>query len=174
MVRRHTVIGLVLAVAVAGGGWGYAQQRNAPATLTLQDYMEIQQLYAAYARAVDLDSNGDGNSYAVLYTPDGEWSTGPGMIKGSAALAKMITRRYGQLKAQGWESRHANTNLLLTPTPEGARGSVYALVYDASTHPATINHSGVYDDLLVKTANGWRFKRRIFRRDGPQPVATSR
>jgi hypothetical protein len=37
---------LGLSIAIAGVTWGYAQQKKAAATLTPQDYIEIQQLYA--------------------------------------------------------------------------------------------------------------------------------
>jgi hypothetical protein len=46
-------------------------------TMDPQDYMEIQQLYAAYGHRMD---SGDAEGWANLYTPDGAWEKldGPG------------------------------------------------------------------------------------------------
>ena len=67
-----------IAVALALGAilpFGlHAQQRGhtaaAPMTLTALDYVEIQQLVAKYARAIDTCSN-NGYDYADLFTADG-------------------------------------------------------------------------------------------------------
>src|SRR5262245_26449621 len=47
-----------------------AQSAPKPGALTAQDYIEIQQLIAKYARAIDTCSN-NGYDYADLYTADG-------------------------------------------------------------------------------------------------------
>jgi len=62
-------------------------------------------------------------------------------------------------------SRHFNANLVITPTPEGAKGSVYLLLFNARNIPATIVETAIYDDTLVKTPQGWKFKRRVVWRD---------
>ena len=56
-------LGVVLTLAI-----GQAQPRTA--TLTPQDYIDIQQLLARYSDALDTCSN-DGYDYADLYVPDG-------------------------------------------------------------------------------------------------------
>jgi SnoaL-like domain len=61
--------------------------------------------------------------------------------------------------------RHFNANLLITPTPEGAKGSVYLLLFDARNVPATIVETAIYEDTLVKTSQGWKFKKRLVWRD---------
>ena len=66
---------------------------------------------------------------------------------------------------------------VITPTREGARGSCYLYELDTKTVPATLVKSGVYDDTLVKTPQGWRFKTRVESVDGdalsPRLRATS-
>jgi hypothetical protein len=76
--------------------------------------------------------------------------------KGKDALLKMGSR--GGL-------RHFTANLVVTPTPEGAKGSVYLLLFNARNIPATIVETAIYDDTLVKTPQGWRFKKRVVWRD---------
>jgi hypothetical protein len=77
-------------------------------------------------------------------------------IKGKDALL--------QLGGRGG-SRHFNANLVITPTPEGAKGSVYLLLFNARNIPATIVETAIYDDTLIKTPQGWRFKKRVVWRD---------
>jgi hypothetical protein len=60
--------------------------------------------------------------------------------------------------------RHFTVNLVITPTPEGAKGSVY-LLFNARSIPAMILETAIYDDTLIKTPQGWRFKKRVVWRD---------
>jgi SnoaL-like domain len=139
-----------------------ASEADAAPKLTADDYIEIQQLYAAYAHALD---KGESERFASTFVLDGEFTggRGPGRggearnpIKGKNALLEMGGR--GGL-------RHFNANLLITPTPEGAKGSVYLLLFDARNVPATIVETAIYEDTLVKTSQGWKFKKRLVWRD---------
>lgn len=148
---------------VAGFGWGVTHAAEGEASLTPQDYMEIQQLYSRYVRAADMGGSGDGSDWADCFTPDGEF----GNAKGPEALKKVIKNFHvNTLQKNGWSSRHTYTGLLITPTAEGAKGSVYALVFNVTAKPPFVDHSGVYEDWLVKTNVGWRFKKRIFKPNG--------
>jgi hypothetical protein len=140
----------------AAGGEGTAEK------LTADDYIEIQQLYANYAHALD---KGEGERFASTFVLDGEFTggRGPGRggevrnpIKGEDALLKMGSR--GGL-------RHFNANLAITPMPGGAKGSVYLLLFNVRNIPATIVETAIYEDMLVKTAHGWKFKKRVVWRD---------
>ena len=64
-----TALALCFAVTAA------AQERSKPAltTLTTQDYIDIQQLIARYAVAIDECTN-NGYDYAALYADDGWFS----------------------------------------------------------------------------------------------------
>jgi 3-phenylpropionate/cinnamic acid dioxygenase small subunit len=126
------------------------------------DYIEIQQLYAHYCHALDM---GSGEAFAACFTPDGEFTggRGPGKAnddrtprKGTAALTQM-----GNTSG----TRHFNVNLVLTRTPEGAKGSCYLLLYSARTTPDAWVEVAVYNDWLVKTGEGWKFKKRVVWRD---------
>ena len=50
---RKWIVGLVASGAIASAALLYAQQQRAGGSLTTQDYIEIQQLYATYAQAYD-------------------------------------------------------------------------------------------------------------------------
>ncbi len=62
-------------------------------------------------------------------------------------------------------TRHFVANLIITPTPEGAKGSCYLLLYSARTIPPSFTETAIYDDTLVKTPQGWKFKKRVVWRD---------
>src|SRR5262245_16786166 len=67
---------LLIVCAFVGGFLPHvvgAQQRAAAPTLTTQDYIDIQQLMARYAVAIDECTN-NGYDYAALYSDDGWFS----------------------------------------------------------------------------------------------------
>jgi SnoaL-like domain len=164
MSKSHFIVALSLSIASASVGWGYAQQRQVGPTLTAQDYFEIQQLYARYALYLD---TGDAASFADLWMPDGEFVAGRPAgqsnvtrtpLKGTEALTRMGS-------VGGW--RHFNSNVIITPTLDGADGTCYLARFNLrnSAVPAPIDETGIYKDTLVKTPQGWRFKKRISWRD---------
>ena len=59
----HTV--LALAVALGAITWAHAQQRTPPGSLTTQDYIDIQQLYARYNQTLD---RRDAEGWAGVFT----------------------------------------------------------------------------------------------------------
>jgi actinorhodin biosynthesis protein ActVIA len=129
-------------------------------TLSTQDYIDIQQLYAKYNDAID---SGDGEAYAATFTPDGVFNT----FKGKDALVGFIEQ--WKTKMNGLTRRHWNDNLIITPTAEGASGSVYLLLIDVSVRPPVIGSAARYTDSLVKTPQGWRFKQRATKGDSAAP-----
>jgi hypothetical protein len=154
-----------VAMVGIGGERAQAQEKDVP-TLSAQDYMEITQLYSGYVRATDMGGEGDGSDYAAFFTPDAEFEQSGRINKGPEALKRMIKGFHARLQKNGWSSRHTYSGLLITPTAEGARGSVYALIFNVTATPPFVDHSGVYEDTLVKTDKGWRFKKRIFKPSG--------
>ena len=59
---------------------------------------------------------------------------------------------------------------MTTASPPGASGQVYLVLVDFAVKPATIVTSASYSDELVKTAQGWRFKKRATKGDAaPAP-----
>jgi actinorhodin biosynthesis protein ActVIA len=165
MSRSTLAIVLALAFGILFGR-GYAQQRNSK-KFTADDYVQIEQLYTTYALAMDMS---EGERLAGLFTKDGEFTNGRAAgranetrkpFKGTEELA-----RVGQVAARsGLYFRHFTTNIVITPTAEGAKGSCYLLLFNAKTAPATLTETAIYDDTLVKTPEGWRFKKRVVWRD---------
>jgi hypothetical protein len=170
--RRTAVAGLVVlvagAVSLATVG---AQQKRAPQALTALDYIEIQQLVNKYSFAIDSCSN-NGYDYADLYTPDGVfyWGVGARKSVGREELAeaagggKAGCQKLKQATAEKPLQTHTTSNLVIEASPEGAIGKCY-LVYPGvegiAGDPTHTGHVGGYQDVYVKTPNGWRFKSRL-------------
>ena len=93
MLRKVALV--AISIAALGVGWVYAQQARSAPTLTTQDYIDIQQLYANYAHALD---KGEGARFAATFVTDGEFTGGRPAgqanavrtpLKGTEALTKM-------------------------------------------------------------------------------------
>ena len=127
--------------------------------LSAQDYIEIEQLYATYNHAID---SGDGEAWAATFTPDGTFNkfTGHDQLVGFIQTWKE--------KMNGGNRRHWNTNLRIVPSKDGATASVFLMLVDVSTK--SIVATGMYNDTLVKTATGWRFKTRATKMDAAPPA----
>ena len=161
IVSRGAYNRLVFVVVLAAVAMFAAKPLHAQGagTLTTQDYIDIQQLYARYAHAID---NGDAEGYAALFTPDGSFNNNIGRD----ALIAFIKNRNGA------NTRHLNMNLVITPAPGGAKGAVYNVFLEVTATGAAVTGFSKYDDTMVKTGDGWRFKTRVNRRESPaQPPA---
>jgi len=156
-IRRMLVLGLG---AIACGTVWVSAQGGAAKSFTAQDFVDIQQLYARYNWSLDA---GDAEAYASTFTPDGTFNNNVG----HDAIVKFANTFHGGL---GAHVKHWNTNLMITPTAEGASGQVYLVLVDFATKPATIATSASYSDELVKTAQGWRFKKRQTKGDTAPPA----
>ncbi len=156
--------GILAAIA-----WPFPLRRFAqkPKALTALDYIEIQQLVAKYARAIDTCSN-NGYDYADLYTADGVFTpnfsgTTVKGIQGREKLAEVSGGGSKGCKNVGWIKqgvRHVYVNHIIAPTPEGATGTVDMMMIGLGGDPNKIAHDGYYEDVYVKTPQGWRFKQR--------------
>src|SRR5271167_4092597 len=151
MSNRSYLAAMAAATLIAGSAW-------AADTLTAQDNFEIQQLYARYNIAID---SGDAESWSATFTPDGVFNT----FSGHDALVGFI--KLWREKLNGATRKHWNNNLQITGNSKGASATVYLMLVDFSTKPASILSTGMYTDSLVKTKDGWRFTKRITKGDAP-------
>ena len=153
---RHAMVCLaaVLALAVAASAEEKAKK------LTPADYVEIQQLYVTYALGIDTKGDG-GMVYARTFAADGELfhAHNGKTYRGHEQIAH---ESMGQVTTPSPVPTHFNTNVRIEPSPEGARGGAYLIVTRGGgpgTRPE-VSSIGTYRDVLVKTREGWRFKRR--------------
>lgn len=130
-------------------------------SLAPQDVLDIQELVARYPYTLDNGGEG-GRALAELFTEDGVFVTPQATYSGREALLKMASgHRPGQGPAY---ARNFATNTLLEPTPDGAKGRVYAVIIalGENKQPSSVVTGGHFEDTYVKTQQGWRFKRRQF------------
>ena len=153
---KYLIIAVLLAIPA---GWALRAQTSRSASLTAADYLEIQQLVARYSYALDMHG-GDGSAYAALFTPDGSLGT---QAKGTAQLAAFAAQTNKDRSGPAF-ARHFVTNVVITPAPGGATGRSYLVTLDISEEgkPATILGGGHYDDVYVKTPQGWRIRSRNY------------
>ena len=154
------VVGIVMGIVVAGGGsWAFGQQKQSD-EFTSMDYAEILHLYSKYIQAIDgIWMDGKGEHYADAFTDDGIMQAGPQNAKtplvGREKLIKMGAR------PQPGPFRHIVPNVQVHPTPGGAEAWAYIMLLDMRQNPPTVVSHRATKDTLVKTAKGWRIKRRM-------------
>jgi hypothetical protein len=171
MFRRTLTIAAMAGLAAVAAD-GAQAPRPAKPSLAPQDYIDIQQLAARYAFAIDTCVNA-GADFADLFTEDGEFSVsqqwgvaGNRKTKGRVALMDAAGGDgVGGCKdpktTMGYGISHIVVNHVITPTPEGATGKSYILAIGVGGDPTRIERQGGYDDVYVKTATGWHIKTRI-------------
>jgi hypothetical protein len=142
-------------------------------SLSVWDYMQIEQLVASYGHALDsgFGKGDNGDAYASLYAKDGLAFLN---VKGYDALAALARE---QPRGPNYV-RHYITHHLIDPSPEGATGKAYLSVLDIGEHgkPNTVFLGGHYEDTYVRTPDGWRIKTRnlLPPKKGPQSAEAAR
>jgi hypothetical protein len=135
-------------------------------TLSPQDYIDIQQLVAQYAYAIDNCTN-NGYDYADLYAPDGWFAT---LQNGRTGTRWQGRDRLAEAARGGMKScddvpwngiSHMLVNHVISPSPGGATGKVYLVAIGLDGDPQKVEAQGHYEDVYVKTPEGWRFKSRL-------------
>jgi hypothetical protein len=161
-------------LAVAAVEHGRAQSTS-PTPLTAMDHAQIRQLAARATFAMDTGAD-NGLAYANLFTADGE-SVRPN-AKGREQLAALARGgRRGPLLTSLYSANH-----IIEPAPGGgAVGKQYVIAIDhddEGTFAGSGGRSqyelvgqkrgsvspmgGHYEDVYVKTSEGWKFRRRAF------------
>jgi SnoaL-like domain len=165
----------IAAVAALAFLAGRAQLGGSSATaadgaLTALDYQEITQLINRYAYGIDTCGN-NGYDYANVFTADGEFidknsdagfaAGGRVLAKGRDALAELIGggSKGCKTKLVWTDWSHLMLNPEITATPEGAKGRVY-LVQLGMRGPGSVDRHGGYEDVYVRTSEGWRIRSR--------------
>jgi len=127
-------------------------------------YVEIQQLYARTAYALDAASD-NGDAYANLFVPEGTHTEQDGTAHAGRAALAAFARSDSQPKGPT-NVEHVLWQVRFARTPDGAEGVAYVMTVDVREdgQPARILNAGQYRDTLVDTPNGWRLRTRSFHR----------
>ncbi len=156
-----------LSVLVVGFSGTSAQQPTSPTpVLTPLDYLEIEQLVYRYGYALDTGAD-NGSGYADLYADD---ATFTGTNQGPSGRTYQGRERLAALARGGKRGpnfmSHWVSNVVIEPAPGGAIGRTYVGIFDIGNGgngaKSRVDHGGLYNDVYVKTPQGWRFKSRSF------------
>jgi 3-phenylpropionate/cinnamic acid dioxygenase small subunit len=102
--------------------------------------------------------------FAALFTADGEWISRNGQAAGPEAIERLL-RGLVPEPAPGKRRKHFTANILIDLTGDGAAVvSNFLVVRDSETGPV-IAVAGTYDDTVVRTNEGWKFKSRRLSHD---------
>ena len=133
--------------------------------LSVEDQLDIQSLYALYNLVSDAC---DIEGYADCFTADGEMLSPEVGIEVRGREALKAHKQRDKDNRAGRYRRHWNGNLYLEGLDaDQVHGRCYLIAYNGEPGalPA-IADCGVYEDLLVRTAEGWKFARRRLTMDG--------
>lgn len=122
----------------------------------LEDRMDLQQLFIDYGRYLDA---GDFDGYASLFAEDGVVNLGPvGRAEGPEEIKALMTKT---LSGRTGDSYHLITSPLFTIDGDTATSSVMWSVISRDRHgKPELTMVGRHEDEIVRTHDGWRFRRR--------------
>lgn len=160
MTKRITAAAALLGIVLVGGGQAHAQSGGTATNLTAADHAAIRHILTSLNQGADFN---DSDLWVSQWTPDGSWTRPDGeSFVGHDRLREY--RRSTRVPGGGASSRRHWTNgVVLTPTADGATGRTYYMLLNVAAEPFTVASAGHYEDVFVKTADGWRIKQRIIK-----------
>lgn len=160
MTKRITAAAALLGMVLVGGGQAHAQSGGTATNLTAADHAAIRHILTSLNQGADFN---DSDLWVSQWTPDGSWTRPDGeSFVGHDRLREY--RRSTRVPGGGASSRRHWTNgVVLTPTADGATGRTYYMLLDIAAAPPTVSSAGHYEDVFVKTPDGWRIKQRIIK-----------
>jgi len=133
----------------------------------LEDIHEIQGVLLDYGRYLDTR---DFAAYSRLFAKDGEWVGGFGTVQGPAAIQAFMEKQIpGPNRGNTF---HILSNFKIDVHGDTATAwSRWTFVTPGSDKKPAVAQAGRYDDMLVREAGHWKFKRRVASNDIPAPDA---
>ena len=125
---------------------------------TRQDILD---LISRYSYGYD---DQDWDMFDSIWAEDAVWTISTMRFEGRTAIVDGLRSFREGRAADGFQTRHYQTNTLLSPAGDGfVKGSTLVLVawQRAGEAAPTPVHTGVYRDEFVKTSAGWRFGSRL-------------
>ena len=127
----------------------------------LEDKDAIRELLARYCFLLDGYRLAE---FAALFTADGEWISRNGKAVGPEAIEKLL-RDLVPEPALGSRRKHFTANIIIDLSGDSATViSNFLVVRDSEAGPV-IAVAGTYDDIVVRTATGWKFRSRRLSHD---------
>jgi hypothetical protein len=119
----------------------------------LADGLEIRELVARYNYAID---EGRPEEWVATFVPDGTFeSTALGKHTGPDGLMAFAV---GYIAA--FTGRHCTSDFTVDIDGDDARARCYLIAVNNAASPPIISTTAVYEDVLRRTPDGWRFVHR--------------
>ncbi len=129
-------------------------------------YQEVQNFYARQMRLLD---EGDTESWAETFEPDGIFDANglPEPVRGREVISSSARKAWEALAAEGIQRRHWIGMLEVGENADGTlRAHSYALVFTTERDgPTAIQVSTTCVDVLVRTSGALQVRHRTVRRD---------
>jgi hypothetical protein len=123
-------------------------------TLSADDKIAIQELSNTHVKYLDAH---EVDAWAGLWLPEGKFIATYGTFTCHDEIKEFIRGHIAAGKEDG--ARHVLSNYVIEG--DGDRATVYSLVVKIQVEKAPfIIATGVYNDVVVRTADGWRFESR--------------
>lgn len=121
---------------------------------------QVRDLISQYSHAVDA---GEVDALVNLFVEDGELITPVGSPRGWVALRQWAQQRIDSREPR-IQVRHMVVNTLIAPVNSGRVRARSMLLYTRQhidkPLSAQVMATGIYEDIIVHTASGWRFQLR--------------
>jgi hypothetical protein len=130
-------------------------------TAAVEDKDAIRELMARYCFLLDGYRL---TEFAALFTADGEWISRNGNAAGPEGIENLL-RGLVPEPAPGNRRKHFTANIIIELSGDTATAiSNFLVVRDSEAGPV-IAVAGTYDDTVVRTPGGWKFKSRRLSHD---------
>lgn len=129
----------------------------------VEDREAIRELLAEYCFRLDECRF---EEFGALFAEDAEWGPKrlPRKARGPAAIAA-LARSIVPAPGEGPRRRHLTTNIVVALEGDAARvKSNFVMVRESDAGPL-LAIAGTYEDVVVRTAAGWRFRSREIHND---------
>lgn len=136
--------------------------------LTLQDRLDLLELYGRHAQAVDAN---DGRAFSLCFTEDGLFAATTGRIAGKVFRGRKELERLGSDPEREPPTRHWTCNHVFIPMDDHIQGRCYVMRIEIGGTEPLIAASAVYHDEIVHEDGRWRFRSRRPQLDLQRPSA---
>ena len=126
--------------------------------LTIEDRLDLQDLYSRYSRAAD---EMDGPGWADCWVEDGEFTTSVGPTKGTTYRGRHELEFFASTRPDNYTRARIWTNNHVVEAKDGyVEGQCYGMTIDMSGDRPVIAAHFCYLDEIVKVDGRWKFRRR--------------
>jgi ketosteroid isomerase-like protein len=134
----------------------------------LEDQDAVWRLFVAYKDRLD---RRDFAGYAALFADDGEWLGNLGKARGPAEIQALLERTMDHWAGEATKTFHLVGNPAIDVDGDRATAeSMWCYLVRDENDRVALSLLGHYEDVLVRTEDGWKFQRRVAYCDIPYEV----